>query len=92
MMINHLIKPAIATFIALGGCHGPTAPATPPERPAQHIYIDENWTTQFDARAGDVITLIMHDDGGQLDRCEHSGGELIYNPYTTIWTCDGVDF
>lgn len=91
-MIKHLIGTAIATFTALGGCHGTNTPPEPPARPAQHIYIPEDWNTPFDARPGDVITLIMVDDGNQLYRCDHSGGELIYNPYTTLWTCDGVDF
>lgn len=72
-------------------CQAATHPAP---RPAQHIYVGEDYHTRFDARPGDTITLIMTPDSTEamLTRCDHAGGELIANPYTDIWSCDDVDF
>jgi hypothetical protein len=62
------------------------------ERPAQVIFVGENYDHPFDARPGDVIIVVMDPDGAPVDRCLDFGGEPIFNPYTTITTCEGVDF
>lgn len=41
------------------------------------------------------LDVIMRPDGGQLARCEHVGGELIYTPWlpdAIAWTCEGIDY
>lgn len=80
---------ALATCIP--ACDAP-APSTQPARPAQVIFVGEDYNLPFDARPGDTIILVMTPDGNQLSRCNDAGGELIYNPFTLIWTCEGVDF
>jgi hypothetical protein len=64
------------------------------DRPAQVITVPENYAHQFDARHGDIIILVMEPRETQdmINTCEDMGGELIYNPYTIIWTCEKVDF
>lgn len=89
-MIKHLFISAIAST-AVGACDPPSQP-TPIERPAQTIYIPEDYNLPFDAQGGDTIILIMTPDAGWVDRCNDSGGEPIYNPFTNISTCDDVDF
>lgn len=61
-------------------------------RPSQTIYVGEDYDAEFDARPGDVIIVIMHPTDGWIDRCDRMGGEPIWNPYTLIRECDGVDF
>lgn len=93
-MIKHLIGAAIAIAV----CPTPPAdvatdtPPVPSARPAQHIYIGEGYDTPFDARSGDTITVILNPQSDPIERCNHMGGEPIYNPYTLIWSCDDVDF
>lgn len=61
-------------------------------RPAQIIYVPEDYDVRFDARAGDTVIVIMYPDGAPVDRCLDMGGEPIFNPFTLIFECDGVDF
>lgn len=73
-------------------------PATPAARtrPAQTIYVGEDYDVEFDARPGDYVIVIMFQDDsdgeGWVGRCNNMGGEPIFNPYTLIAECDGVDF
>lgn len=62
------------------------------QRPAQIIYVPEDYDVGFDARAGDTVIVIMYPDGAPVDRCFDMGGEPVYNPFTTILECDDVDF
>jgi hypothetical protein len=64
------------------------------DRPAQVITIPEEYAHQFNAQRGDRINVIMNPTGDIVGRCFDMGGdaELIYNPYTIIWTCEKVDF
>jgi hypothetical protein len=68
------------------------APPRPIERPAQVIYVPEDYDVPFLAEPGDTIIVIMYPDGDPVDRCNHMGGEPIFNPFTTIYTCEKVDF
>lgn len=66
-------------------------------RPAQIITIPEDYNVQFDARPGDTVIEIMNLSSGRtidelIVKCENSGGELIYNPFTWIYSCEGIDF
>lgn len=71
----------------------PHHPEIPPiTRPAQTIYVPEDYDVMFDARPGDTIIVIMYPDHDPVDRCLKRNGEPIWNPYTLIWTCEGVDF
>lgn len=79
---------AIASCVP--NCHGANRPAE--IRPAQIIFIGESQKFGFDARSGDTVIVVMNPTGNILARCDHMGGELIYNPFTTIWTCEKVDF
>lgn len=67
-------------------------PVIPPARSAQVIYVPEDYDVQFDARRGDTVVVIMYSDGAPVDRCQRMGGETVYNPFTLIYECDGVDF
>lgn len=88
------------TLAALGGCGATDGPAdvasstVPPTttRPAQVVVIPEDYAYPFDAAHGDRLDLVMNPDGGQLARCDDAGGELIYNPWSLVWMCEGVDF
>lgn len=85
----------IAGLVALGAhsCDDKSdPPPAEPARPQQVILIPEDYSARFTAEAGDVLVLIMNPDGGQLERCDHYGGELIYNPYTLIYVCEYADF
>lgn len=64
----------------------------PPARPAQVIYVPEDYDVPFLAEPGDTIIVIMYPDGAPVDRCLNMGGEPIFNPFTNIYTCEGVDF
>lgn len=89
MMINTILA-------GIGGALSVLVPAAcdneEPTRSPQVIYVGEDYNLPFDARPGDTIILVMTPDGHQLDRCNHSGGELIYNPHTLLWYCENVDF
>lgn len=63
-----------------------------PRRPAQVIYVGEDYPVPFTAEPGDTIIVIMNPDGAPIDRCWNNGGQAIENPFTTILTCEGVDF
>ena len=62
----------------------------------QWITVPEHYPWTFNAEHGDRVDIIMDPvdtpEGTILERCDHMGGELIYNPATLIWTCEGVDF
>jgi hypothetical protein len=62
------------------------------DRPAQVITIGEDYRWRFDARPGDTIIVVMDPVGEPIVRCDDMGGEPIFNPHTTIHTCEGVDF
>jgi hypothetical protein len=85
-----------AAIIAIGtGLANPQiaiCPQAPEIRPAQMIYVGEDEPTKFDARRGDTVIVVMNSDGDHLARCNQIGGELIYNPFTLIFTCEDVDF
>lgn len=61
-------------------------------RPAQVIYVGEEYNARFAARPGDTIIVVMLPAGDPVARCNDMGGEPVWNPYTTISTCEGVDF
>jgi hypothetical protein len=85
---------AIGISALLGGAIA-TAPAIRSEaskRPAQVIYIPEDYSDSFNAESGDTIVLIMKPEESALFRCNDAGGALGINSYTGIWTCWGVDF
>lgn len=63
-----------------------------PSRPAQVIYVGEEYVGGFDARPGDTVIVIMAPKGDVVARCDDMGGESIWNPYTSIATCEKVDF
>lgn len=90
-MIQTAIGGAIAAIAAVCPSCDP-APETHQPRPAQVIYVPEDYDVPFDARSGDTIILILYPDGDPIARCLDYGGEPIYNPFTTIFTCEGVDF
>ena len=87
-----MIKYAIPTLITL---ITPSCDALEPARPAQVIYIPEDYNREFNAESGDTIIVIMRNDSDELDelnRCEDMGGELQYNEFTDILTCFDIDF
>jgi hypothetical protein len=88
-MMNQLLMPLIALTAAI-----PTqcTPVDPPERPAQEIYIGENYNFPFDAEPGDTIIEVMNPEGDMLLRCNNHGGELRENPHTGLFLCWGIDF
>lgn len=63
-------------------------------RPAQVITIGEDYNFRFDARRGDFVIVVMNPRplSAMLNSCDEIGGELISNPFTKIWTCEGIDF
>lgn len=69
--------------------------------PGRTVYVPEDYPGTWNADHGDFVILIMtpgSDQGSEADftlmvaRCNQYGGEFIYNPYTRISTCEGVDF
>lgn len=84
-----LIAPLIALSAAI-----PTqcTPAPAPERPAQEIYIGEDYSYPFDAEPGDTIIEVMNPEGDMTLRCHNHGGELRQNPHTGLYLCWGIDF
>jgi hypothetical protein len=64
----------------------------PPERPAQEIYIGEDYNYPFNAEAGDTIILVMNPEGDMNLRCNNSGGQLRQSAHTDLYLCWGVDF
>jgi hypothetical protein len=73
-------KVLLATLVipALSGCKVVTIP--------------EIYPYPFNVDAGDRLDVIMEPINDPTDRCDHMGGELIYDPSTNIFTCEGVDF
>lgn len=72
--------------------HPVPPPHIEPVRPPQVIHLGEDQRFQFDARPGDTIILTMNPTGNIQERCNDAGGELIFNPYSIIFTCEKVDF
>lgn len=64
----------------------------PAPAPPRLLYIGEGYNYQFDARPGDTLILVMNPDGGQLDRCNQAGGELIEYRENGLWYCENIDF
>jgi hypothetical protein len=96
-MINQLLAGGIASIAAIAGC-APTAPSTPTTefvRPAQTIWIDEDYAFTFNAESGDTLNIIMNNptdfEGAKL-RCQDMGGQPTYNPHTMIYYCGNADF
>lgn len=87
------MRRALLALVALvpAQCDDP-APAPPSDRPAQHIIIPEGYAYRFNAEGGDRLDLIMDPSGDWVDRCNRSGGEPIWNPYSEIATWEDVDF
>ena len=56
------------------------------------LTITETWTEPFDALPGDRLNVLMVADGGQVERCQDMGGEMIHDPRRMTWTCEEVDF
>jgi len=67
-------------------------PVVPTARPAQVIFVGEDYNTRFNAVHGDTIIVVMKPAGDVVARCNDMGGEPVYNPFTLINTCEGVDF
>jgi len=70
----------------------PAAETIAPGRAEQIIHIPEDYDAQFTAEPGDTIIEIMYPTGDIAGRCDDHGGELVWNPNTDIYTCEGVDF
>lgn len=91
-MINSIIPALFASALALlPQCDAPT----PPERPAQVIFIPQDYAGHFNAEGGDQLNLIMNDDSEELEElnyCNDRGGRLERNPYTEILICFDIDF
>jgi hypothetical protein len=97
-MNRALITFAVSTF----GLTCPVGPLDSPpvtipvedERPAQVIWIPQDYPWQFDARPGDTVNLIMMSDdpGANKEGCEGSGGQYVQNTLTDIDECWNVDF
>lgn len=91
-----MIKSTLTTLIAAispFACDG--APSTPPARPAQVIYVPQDYDRPFIAEPGDRVILIMNNDSDELTElnyCEDRGGELTYNPFTDMLFCEDIDF
>ncbi len=96
MMIQHAIAGAITALAAISSCdQAPETPAPPviqPARPAQQIYIPEDYNFPFRAEAGDTLILVMTPDDGMQARCEDAGGQLIQHAYTDLFLCFDADF
>ena len=97
MMIQTAIM-ATLTTLSFQGCL-PDGDPVDPVRPAQTIYLPqsfETWpgTPRFHADHGDFLIVIMDPAPieVQLAWCNDTGGELIFNPFTDISTCEGIDF
>lgn len=96
-MIGRIALVAISAIAT--NCDGPidSIDSIDSIRPAQIITIPEDYNVQFDARPGDTVIEIMNLSSGRtidelIVKCENSGGELIYNPFTWIYSCEGIDF
>ena len=73
-----------------GRCSDQTTDQTDIREPMV-IVIGEDYEHRIDMVDGDRLDVRMTPDGGQLERCDHMGGELIADPVRGLWTCEGVD-
>lgn len=85
-MLTRLVIAAVTAACPLS-CGQAVAP-----RPAQVIYVGEDYPAPFDARRGDTVIVVMDPAGDWVARCLDMGGEPTYNAATTIGVCEGVDF
>lgn len=57
------------------------------------ITVPEIYPYPFNAESGDQVNVIMNPEGDIFQRCMDMGGaELIFDPYTQIYTCEDTDF
>lgn len=90
MMINKLMM--IPLILGLGMIQNDGECQETEPRPAQTIVIPENYNHRFIAEHGDTLIILMEPEGYIAQRCDHYGGELIYNEFTDIFTCEDADF
>jgi hypothetical protein len=63
-------------------------------RPAQVIWVTNDWQYPFNAEGGDTLNLIMNTDDidAAREECDHVGGKFVDNWRTQVMECHDVDF
>lgn len=102
MMINttHAIAGGLLTLSSLA-CPTPTEPTLPDRLntpcPAgqavlMHFYDPESLTCNPDG--SQILVTTIDDDPGpiQQERCDHSGGQVLYLPATDTFLCIDIDY
>lgn len=87
MMIKLLTLPLIALSAIPTQCSAP-----PNERPAQEIFIPEDYPFPFRAESGDTLIAILDPIGDMATRCDNMGGELRRSAHTDLFLCWEIDF
>ena len=100
MQIPHAIAGGL--FALSLACPAPTPEPTLPDRlntpcpPGQAVLMEfydaESLTCNPDG--SQILVTTIDDDPGsiQQERCDHSGGQVLYDPYTDRFYCVDIDY